>query len=110
MNPNSSPHARNERGVYKPACKPLLNLCTLNLSYMRLEALLELQNPRIDKESLMFGFAGSFMIILSFMRILSYLPPCIFPLASPPMHLSSLLPFPNNKTKKTAGTSHKKVF
>ena len=35
---------------------------------MRLEALLELQNPRIGKESLRFGFTGSFMIILSFMR------------------------------------------
>ena len=39
---------------------------------MRLEALLELQNPRIDKESVMFGFTGSFMMILSFMRTFSY--------------------------------------
>jgi len=30
---------------------------------MRLEALLELQNPRIDKQSVMFRFAGSFMIV-----------------------------------------------
>jgi len=34
-------------------CKTLLNPCALDLGFsMRLEALLKLQNPRIDKESL----------------------------------------------------------
>jgi len=35
--------------------------------FMKPEALLELLNPRKDKESVMFGFAGSFMMILSCM-------------------------------------------
>ena len=60
----------------------------------------------------MFGFTGSFMLILSCMWTLSNFidrtsSPC------PPSHLSSLLPFLNNhkiKYKKTAGTSHKNVF
>ena len=64
---------------------------------LKLEALLELQKPRIDKESLMFGFTGSFMIILSLMRILSYLPPCIFPLAFPP---TSLLSYHSQTTRQ----------
>ena len=86
-------------GICKPACKASLNPCALDFGFMRLEALLELQNPRIDKESVMFGFTGSFMMILSFMWTLS----CFIDHASSPwprLHLSSLLPFLNNKTKK----------
>ena len=49
---------------------------------MRLEALLELQNPRIDKESVMFGFTGSFYVNIIILHASS-------PSASPPTSLLS---------------------
>ena len=59
------------------------------------------------QESLMFGFTGSFMIILSFMRILSYLPPCIFPLVSPP---TSLLSYHSQTRQKNSRNKSQESF
>ena len=48
------------RTNYKPACKALLNPCALDFLFYEAWAF-----ARIDKESVMFEFTGSFMIILS---------------------------------------------
>ena len=69
---------------------------------MRVEALLELQNPHIDEESVMFGFTGSFYVIIILYR------PCIFHLASPPTSLTIPKQQDNNNNKKTKETRTEK--
>ena len=99
--PNSSPREMSEgfisrmQSLIKPMCFRL-----------RLEALLELQNPWIDKESVVFRFTGSFMIVNIIILYIDHASSAWPPL--PPL-FSLTIPKQTNK-KKTAGTSHKKFL